>query len=201
MCVRARMCTCVVAGIAHESKDLPEHACAYCGIHNPACVVRCNLPSCKKWFCSSRGNTSGTRLRRARTHTPAHTHGGSSHAHALPHACGGMHTAHLRRARTHAQTLAHARAHTRARVTACRLSHREPSRALQAQGGVAARRIAARRHRPRVLQLWLPQRVSARLYSSGMRRTLPAALTVSSTLDTVCSLAAEVRVCRGASLP
>jgi regulator of nonsense transcripts 1 len=34
----------------------------YCGIHNPACVVRCNFPSCKKWFCNSRGNTSGSHI-------------------------------------------------------------------------------------------------------------------------------------------
>lgn len=38
-------------------KDLPKHACAYCGIHDPACVVYCNTT--KKWFCNGRGNTSG----------------------------------------------------------------------------------------------------------------------------------------------
>jgi regulator of nonsense transcripts 1 len=43
-------------------KDLPEHACKYCGIHNAACVVRCNAPNCKKWFCNSRGNTSGSHI-------------------------------------------------------------------------------------------------------------------------------------------
>lgn len=43
-------------------KDLPEHACKYCGIHNPACVVRCNVNSCRKWFCNSRGNTSGSHI-------------------------------------------------------------------------------------------------------------------------------------------
>ncbi|CAI5993099.1 unnamed protein product [Closterium sp. NIES-65] len=42
--------------------DLPEHACKYCGIHNPACVVRCNFPTCRKWFCNSRGNTSGSHI-------------------------------------------------------------------------------------------------------------------------------------------
>ncbi|CAH8433276.1 unnamed protein product [Schistosoma rodhaini] len=40
-----------------SSVDLPEHACAYCGIHDPACVVFCNTT--KKWFCNGRGNTSG----------------------------------------------------------------------------------------------------------------------------------------------
>lgn len=41
-------------------KDLPRHACAYCGIHDPACVVMCN--STKKWFCNGRGNTSGSHI-------------------------------------------------------------------------------------------------------------------------------------------
>lgn len=57
-----------------RGQDLPSHACSYvlsvffltvysyCGIHNPACVVRCNFPSCKKWFCNSRGNTSGSHI-------------------------------------------------------------------------------------------------------------------------------------------
>ncbi|KAI9637077.1 putative ATP dependent helicase [Dioszegia hungarica] len=37
-----------------------EHACSYCGIHNPQCVVKC-LP-CNKWFCNSRGNTSASHI-------------------------------------------------------------------------------------------------------------------------------------------
>jgi len=41
-------------------KDLPKHACAYCGIHDPACVVFCNMT--KKWFCNGRGNTSGSHI-------------------------------------------------------------------------------------------------------------------------------------------
>lgn len=43
-------------------RGLPDHACKYCGIHNPACVVRCNFPSCRKWFCNSRGKTSGAHI-------------------------------------------------------------------------------------------------------------------------------------------
>ncbi|KAL4183964.1 hypothetical protein AMTRI_Chr11g157650 [Amborella trichopoda] len=39
-----------------------EHACRYCGASNPACVVRCNVASCRKWFCNSRGNTSGSHI-------------------------------------------------------------------------------------------------------------------------------------------
>uniref|UniRef100_A0A7N0UV73 Regulator of nonsense transcripts 1-like protein n=1 Tax=Kalanchoe fedtschenkoi TaxID=63787 RepID=A0A7N0UV73_KALFE len=42
--------------------DFLEHACKYCGVQNPACVVRCNVPSCRKWFCNSRGNTSGSHI-------------------------------------------------------------------------------------------------------------------------------------------
>ncbi|CAF4098657.1 unnamed protein product, partial [Adineta steineri] len=41
----------------YYEKDLPKHACAYCGIHDPAAVVMCNQT--KKWFCNGRGNTSG----------------------------------------------------------------------------------------------------------------------------------------------
>ena len=45
-----------------EQKNLPDHACKYCGIHNPACVVRCSAPTCRKWFCNSRGNTSASHI-------------------------------------------------------------------------------------------------------------------------------------------
>ncbi|CAF4830972.1 unnamed protein product, partial [Rotaria sp. Silwood1] len=41
-------------------RDLPKHACAYCGIHDPAAVVMCNQT--KKWFCNGRGNTSGSHI-------------------------------------------------------------------------------------------------------------------------------------------
>lgn len=33
------------------NRELPPHACSYCGIHNPACVVKCLI--CNKWFCNS----------------------------------------------------------------------------------------------------------------------------------------------------
>ncbi|XP_024518735.1 regulator of nonsense transcripts 1 homolog [Selaginella moellendorffii] len=46
----------------YSKRALPEHACKYCGIHNPACVARCNVPTCRKWFCNSRGNTSGSHI-------------------------------------------------------------------------------------------------------------------------------------------
>jgi regulator of nonsense transcripts 1 len=41
-------------------KDLPEYACSYCGIHDPAAVVMCN--NTKKWFCNGRGNTSASHI-------------------------------------------------------------------------------------------------------------------------------------------
>lgn len=49
-------------GFEFGKGDFLEHACKYCGVSNPACVVRCNVPSCRKWFCNSRGNTSGSHI-------------------------------------------------------------------------------------------------------------------------------------------
>ncbi|KAL2525251.1 Regulator of nonsense transcripts 1-like protein [Abeliophyllum distichum] len=49
-------------GFEYGKEDFTEHACRYCGVANPACVVRCNVPSCRKWFCNSRGNTSGSHI-------------------------------------------------------------------------------------------------------------------------------------------
>ncbi|GAA5990491.1 hypothetical protein JCM11641_007736 [Rhodosporidiobolus odoratus] len=42
------------------NRELPPHACSYCGIYNPACVVKCLI--CNKWFCNSRGSTSGSHI-------------------------------------------------------------------------------------------------------------------------------------------
>lgn len=41
-------------------KELPPHACKYCGIHDPGTVVMCNI--CKKWFCNGRGTTTGSHI-------------------------------------------------------------------------------------------------------------------------------------------
>ncbi|KAL3619416.1 Regulator of nonsense transcripts 1-like protein [Castilleja foliolosa] len=49
-------------GFEYGKGDFTEYACRYCGVANPACVVRCNVPSCRKWFCNSRGNTSGSHI-------------------------------------------------------------------------------------------------------------------------------------------
>ena len=35
-------------------------ACKYCGVHDPAAVVQCNV--CSKWFCNGRGSTSGAHI-------------------------------------------------------------------------------------------------------------------------------------------
>ncbi|KAK7992860.1 hypothetical protein PG988_001654 [Apiospora saccharicola] len=43
-----------------EEKKLPDHACAYCGIHAPGSVVKCL--ACSKWFCSARGNASSSHI-------------------------------------------------------------------------------------------------------------------------------------------
>ena len=44
----------------NEPDELPDHACSYCSIYNPACVVQCLTT--KKWYCNSRGNTSGSHI-------------------------------------------------------------------------------------------------------------------------------------------
>lgn len=36
---------------------LPEHACRYCNLHDPASVARCN--SCNKWFCNHISSPTG----------------------------------------------------------------------------------------------------------------------------------------------
>ncbi|TVY40808.1 Regulator of nonsense transcripts-like protein [Lachnellula occidentalis] len=43
-----------------DEKELPAHACAYCGIHSPSCVVKCL--GCSKWFCSARGNATSSHI-------------------------------------------------------------------------------------------------------------------------------------------
>jgi regulator of nonsense transcripts 1 len=40
--------------------ELPEFACAYCGLSDPACVVKC--VDSGKWFCNGRGNTSASHV-------------------------------------------------------------------------------------------------------------------------------------------
>jgi hypothetical protein len=38
----------------YDFTKLPPHACDYCGIFNPDCVVRCCEKGCGKWFCNSK---------------------------------------------------------------------------------------------------------------------------------------------------
>lgn len=49
----------------HDSTNVttnvvPPHACAYCGLHDTASVVKC--VSSNKWFCNARGHTSGSHI-------------------------------------------------------------------------------------------------------------------------------------------
>lgn len=37
-----------------------EHACAYCGVFNPQCVIKCNL--CNKWFCNDGDSSGGSHI-------------------------------------------------------------------------------------------------------------------------------------------
>ncbi|KAJ1734476.1 ATP-dependent RNA helicase [Coemansia biformis] len=43
-----------------EAPVLPEHACAYCGVHDESAVAKCL--GCKRWFCNARGNTSSSHI-------------------------------------------------------------------------------------------------------------------------------------------
>ncbi|XP_042435914.1 regulator of nonsense transcripts 1 homolog [Zingiber officinale] len=42
--------------------NFTEHACGYCGVQNPGCIVRCNIPTCRKWFCQLWGNAWGSHI-------------------------------------------------------------------------------------------------------------------------------------------
>lgn len=39
----------------YDFKTLPEHHCAYCGIHDPNAVAQCMHKDCLKWFCNGKG--------------------------------------------------------------------------------------------------------------------------------------------------
>lgn len=44
----------------HKAANLPEHACLYCGVHEPSYVAQCS--QCKRWFCNGRGNMPGSHI-------------------------------------------------------------------------------------------------------------------------------------------
>ncbi len=46
--------------VEDEEIEWPEHACRYCGIHEPSCVVKCVKTG--KWFCNGRGNTNQSHI-------------------------------------------------------------------------------------------------------------------------------------------
>lgn len=39
----------------YDFNNLPPYACAYCGVHNTECVVKCVHKDCNKWFCNGKG--------------------------------------------------------------------------------------------------------------------------------------------------
>ena len=41
-------------------QELPEHACQYCGIHHPGCVIQCAHADCKRWFCNGKAGSKTT---------------------------------------------------------------------------------------------------------------------------------------------
>lgn len=44
----------------YDEENLPEHACRYCGIHDPACVAKCVETG--KWFCNAAAGSGGSHL-------------------------------------------------------------------------------------------------------------------------------------------
>jgi len=44
----------------YDEDNLPEYACRYCGIHDPACVAHC--VETKKWFCNAVVGSGGSHL-------------------------------------------------------------------------------------------------------------------------------------------
>jgi len=44
----------------YDEENLPEYACRYCGIHDPACVAQC--VESKKWFCNAVVGSGGSHL-------------------------------------------------------------------------------------------------------------------------------------------
>lgn len=43
-----------------ENDNLPDYACAYCGIHSTTSVVKCNV--CNKWFCNGKNGGSSSHI-------------------------------------------------------------------------------------------------------------------------------------------
>ncbi|KAL4460510.1 hypothetical protein ABPG74_000261 [Tetrahymena malaccensis] len=42
-----------------DFKNLPSHACEYCGVHNKNSVVKCLNKDCNKWFCNGKQQGQG----------------------------------------------------------------------------------------------------------------------------------------------
>lgn len=47
----------------YDWEHLPEHACYYCGNHDPQTVAKCTTDDCNRWFCNSYGeNRAGSHI-------------------------------------------------------------------------------------------------------------------------------------------
>lgn len=46
--------------VLSEDEQHIEHSCAYCGIHNPCSVIKCN--TCNKWFCNAKTSSSSSHI-------------------------------------------------------------------------------------------------------------------------------------------
>lgn len=63
-----------------DGGDFSEYGCNYCGLADPACVVK-SVES-NKWFCNGRGNTSASHIIQVRSHSVlARGNGMSSNGH------------------------------------------------------------------------------------------------------------------------
>jgi len=49
-----------ISDASYDDDENSEYSCAYCGICDPACVVKC--VDSGKWFCNGRGNTSASHI-------------------------------------------------------------------------------------------------------------------------------------------
>jgi regulator of nonsense transcripts 1 len=45
--------------VPYDFAQLPNHHCAYCGIHSSGSVVKCIHKDCNKWFCNGNSLKEG----------------------------------------------------------------------------------------------------------------------------------------------
>lgn len=47
-------------GVHSKIETVAEHACSYCGLDSPSCVIKCN--TCNKWFCNSKNGANSSHI-------------------------------------------------------------------------------------------------------------------------------------------